>query len=49
MSQLRSRVIGAVGAAACLFTILPAHADGYSPGYGAPLLRVSPWTGFYAQ
>jgi outer membrane immunogenic protein len=47
MSQLRSRVIGAVSAAACLFTILPAHADGYSPGYAAPLLRVSPWTGFY--
>ena len=47
MYQLRSRLVGALSAAACIFTVLPAHADGYdAPGY-SPRLTTTSWAGLY--
>lgn len=46
MYQLRSRVVGALCAAACIFAIFPANADGYEPGR-SPRLTPITWTGLY--
>ena len=46
MYQLRLRVVGALSAAACIFTVLPASADGYESGH-SPRLTPTTWTGLY--
>lgn len=46
MYQLRLRVVGALSAAACIFTVLPAHADGYEAGHSLKLTPTT-WSGLY--